>query len=62
MQPIVDFVNGLSFEVSGRDVAAGFFQIEQVEVWVSVEARTEALRLVVPDRVFRTSIRLRNAS
>jgi type II secretory pathway pseudopilin PulG len=62
VQPIVDFVSGLSFLVSGRDVAAGFFQIDQVEVWVSVEARTEALRLVVPDRVFRTSIRLRNAS
>lgn len=62
VQPIVDFVNGLSFDVSGRDVAAGFFQIEQVDVWVNVEARTEALRLVVPDRVFRTSIRLRNVS
>lgn len=62
VQPIVDFVNGLSFDVSGRDVTAGFFQIDQVEVWVSIEARTEALRRVVPDRLFRTSIRLRNAS
>ena len=59
---VYDFVNGLSFEVIGRDVPAGFFQIEQVDVGVSVEASTDLLRRVICDRVFRTSIRLRNAS
>jgi len=62
VQPVVDFVNGLAFGVSGRDAAAGFFQIQQVDVWLSVEAPTERLRRAIPDRVFRTSIRLRNVS
>jgi prepilin-type N-terminal cleavage/methylation domain-containing protein len=62
IQPIVDFVNGLSFDVIGRDAAAGFFQIQQVDVWLSVEAPTDLLRRAIPDRVFRTSIRLRNVS
>ena len=52
VQPLVDFVNGLSFEVIGGTV----------DVWLSVEASSEALRRVVPDRVFRASITLRNAS
>jgi|SoiMethySBSTD1v2_1073268.scaffolds.fasta_scaffold01658_13 prepilin-type N-terminal cleavage/methylation domain-containing protein len=60
VQPIVDFANGLAFDVIGRDVAAGFFQIQQVDIWLSVEAPTDSLRRVIPDRVFRTSIRLRN--
>ena len=62
VQPVVDFVNGLAFGVSGWDAAAGFFQIQQVDVWLSVEAPTERLRRAIPDRVFRTSIRLRNVS
>jgi prepilin-type N-terminal cleavage/methylation domain-containing protein len=60
VQPIVDFVHGLGFEVTGRTVAAGFYQIEQVDVWLSVEAQSDTLRRVIPDRVFRTSVRLRN--
>jgi Tfp pilus assembly protein PilW len=60
VQPIVDFVSGLAFEVTGHDVAAGFYQIEQVDVWLSVEAPSDQLRRVIPDRVFRTSVRLRN--
>ena len=62
VQPVVDFVNGLSFEVIGQDVTAGFFQIQQVNVWLSVEPSTDALRGAMPDRVFRSSIRLRNVS
>jgi type II secretory pathway pseudopilin PulG len=61
VQPIVDFVNGLSFDVIGRD-AAGFFQIQQVDLWLSVEAPTDLHRRAIRDRVFRTSIRLRNVS
>ena len=60
VQPIVDFVSGLAFAATGENAAAGFFQIEKVDVWLSVEAPTEALRRVIPDRVFRTSVRLRN--
>jgi type II secretory pathway pseudopilin PulG len=60
VQPVVDFVSGLAFEVTGGDAAAGFYRIEQVDVWLSVEAPTDLLRQVIPDRVFRTSIRLRN--
>ena len=60
VQPLVDFVSGLAFDVTGRTAAAGFFQIEQVGVWLSVEAPSDLLRRVVPDRVFRTSVRLRN--
>lgn len=60
VQPIVDFVSGLTFDRTGQMVAAGFFRIEQVGVWLSVEAPTDFLRGVVPDRVFRTSVRLRN--
>ncbi len=60
VQPVVDFVNGLSFRGMGQPIAAGFLQYRDVEVTVSVEAPTILLRRVIPDRVFRTSIRLRN--
>lgn len=60
IQPIVDFVSGLAFEVTGQDVAAGFYQIDQVDVRLSVEAPSDLLRRIIPDRVFRTSVRLRN--
>lgn len=60
VQPIVDFVSGLAFEVTGQNSAAGFYQIEQVDAWLSVEAPSDLLRRLIPDRVFRTSIRLRN--
>jgi len=62
VQPIVDFVNGLAFDVIGRHATAGFFQIQQVDLRLSVEAPTDLLRRAIPDRVFRTSIRLRNVS
>jgi len=62
VQPIVDFVSGLSFDVIGRDMAAGFFQIQQVDLRLGVEAPTDLLRRAIPNRVFRTSIRLRNVS
>ncbi len=62
VQPIVDFVSGLSFQVIGRDVPAGFFQLEQVDVSIDVEPPSELLRRLMTDRAFRTSIRLRNAS
>jgi len=52
IQPIVDFVSGLSFEVTGNEVG----------VSIGVEPPTELLRRLMTDRVFRTSIRLRNAS
>jgi type II secretory pathway pseudopilin PulG len=60
VQPLVDFVSGLAFEVTGRNAAAGFFQVEQVDIWLSVEASSDVLRRVIPDRVFRASTRLRN--
>ena len=60
VQPIVDFMSGLAFEVTGRNVAAGFYRIDTVDVWLKVEAPGDLLRRVIPDRVFRTSIRLRN--
>ena len=52
IQPVVDFVTTLSFSISNH----------QVDVALSVQAPTAALRRVLTDRVFRTSIRLRNAS
>jgi Tfp pilus assembly protein PilW len=52
VQPIVDFVNGLWFDLSGG----------QMDVTVSVQAPTESLRGLISDRVFRSSIRLRNES
>src|SRR5688572_4588667 len=62
IQPIVDFVSGLSFDVTGRDMPGGFFRLEQVDLSISVEPPTVMLRRLMTDRVFRTSIRLRNAS
>jgi prepilin-type N-terminal cleavage/methylation domain-containing protein len=62
IQPIVDGVSELSFDVAGREVDAGFVQPEQIDVLIVVEALTESLRSVMTGRVFRTSIRLRNAS
>lgn len=52
IQPVIDFVSDLGFTVSGSEVG----------IVVRVQASTESLRRVVVDRVFRTSIRLRNAS
>jgi hypothetical protein len=60
VQPVVDFTSGLAFEVTGRNVAAGFYQIETVDVRLKVGPTGDLLRRVIPDRVFRTSIRLRN--
>jgi prepilin-type N-terminal cleavage/methylation domain-containing protein len=61
-QPIVDFVGALSFDVTGRDAPAGFFRLEQVDVSIAVGPPAGLLPRPVLDRVFRTSIRLRNAS
>jgi len=52
IQPVVDFVTALSFSISNH----------QVDVTVGVQAATEPLRRVLAERVFRTSIRLRNSS
>lgn len=62
VQPIVDFVENLSFEVRGEDVPAGFFRLRQVDVSVRVQAHTESTRRLIAPRVFKTSIRLRNVS
>ncbi len=61
IQPIVDFVSDLAFRAVGRDAAAGFYQPREVDVSLTVQAPTPALRRVLAGRVFRTSIRLRNA-
>lgn len=61
IQPVVDFLSGLTFRGIGQDVAAAFFQYRAIDVTVSVQAETGSLRRVIPDRVFRTSIKLRNA-
>lgn len=52
IQPVVDFATSLSFTVTDR----------RVDVSVTMQAATDALRRVIADRVFRTSIRLRNGS
>jgi prepilin-type N-terminal cleavage/methylation domain-containing protein len=62
VQPVADFLEDLTFSVTGVDVAAGFTQLQQVDIAVRVQAPTVLLRGVLPDRTFRTSIRLRNAS
>jgi len=62
VQPIVDFVSALSFDVTGGAAPAGFFRLEQVDLSIKVEPSTSLLRQLMTDRVFRTSIRLRNAS
>ena len=51
IQPLVDFVGDLSFEVTPQ----------QVDVWISVEPSPESLRSVISPRTFRTSIRLRTS-
>jgi hypothetical protein len=61
IQPVADFVRGLAFRGAGQDAPGGFFQYREIEVTVSVEAQTRSLRRVIPDRVFHTSIKLRNA-
>jgi type II secretory pathway pseudopilin PulG len=55
VQPMVDFVSALSFSVIEDEARP-----RQVEVSLSVQAPTEALRLVIADRVFRTTISLRS--
>jgi prepilin-type N-terminal cleavage/methylation domain-containing protein len=50
VQPIVDGVASLAFYASEH----------QVDIAVSVQAATESLRRVLQDRVFRTSVHLRN--
>ena len=62
IQPVVDFLTGLAFRGVGHDVAAGFHQFREIDVTVSVEAQTDSLRRVMTGRVFRTLIRVRNAS
>ncbi len=52
VQPVVDFVTALTFTISNH----------RVDVAVSLQAATESLRRRLADRVFRTSITLRNAS
>jgi len=41
---------------------AGFFRSRQVDVSIRVQAHTESMRRLIRDRVFKTAIRLRNAS
>ena len=62
IQPIVDGISELAFEVIGREIEAGVVHPERVDVFMIVEALTESLRSVMSARVFRTSIELRNAS
>ena len=50
-QPVVDYVAALWFHGSGG----------QVDVVVTVQAATEALRRVIADRLFKTSIKWRHA-
>lgn len=52
VQPMVDFVRDLSFTVTGREV----------DMSVTVQAPTAPLRNALTDRVFKTSIRVRNRS
>jgi prepilin-type N-terminal cleavage/methylation domain-containing protein len=62
VQPVVDSLADLTFSASGVDVPAGFTMLQQVDIALTVRAPTELLQRVLADRVFRTSIRLRNAS
>jgi Tfp pilus assembly protein PilW len=52
IQPIADFVSALEFRV----------QPTQVDLAITIEAPTSALRRAIGPRVFRTSVALRNAS
>lgn len=49
VQPMVDFVSELRFSL----------QAARVDITLAVQAPTDALRRALPERVFRTSIRLR---
>ena len=62
VQPVVDFLSDLTFSVSGVDVPAGFTMLQQIDIALTVRPQTALLQRVLADRVFRTSIRLRNAS
>ena len=50
IQPVVDGVASLVFHSAGQ----------QVDIAVTVQAATESLRRVIEDRVFKTSVHLRN--
>lgn len=50
VQPIVDFISELTFAVNEQ----------QVDVALRVQAATEAQRRIIADRIFRTSIAVRN--
>jgi type II secretory pathway pseudopilin PulG len=50
IQPMVDFVTALSFRVTGQ----------QVDFSVTVQAPTTALRRILADRVFKSSVNVRN--
>ncbi|HYE87444.1 MAG TPA: hypothetical protein VEA16_13875, partial [Vicinamibacterales bacterium] len=52
IQPAVDFLESLRFSP----------QSDRIDIALTARAPTSALRGVVPDRIFRTSIRRRNAS
>lgn len=52
IQPMVDFVRDLSFTINGSEI----------DVSLSVQATTPPLRAAIADRVFKTSVRLRNRS
>jgi hypothetical protein len=52
VQPLVDFIPALAFTVNGR----------QVGVRLTVQAVAESARAVVGERVFRTSVSVRNVS
>lgn len=54
--PVVDFVGALTFAVSADGAGP-----RQVDVVLRMQASTEALRHVIADRVFRSTIALRNA-
>jgi Tfp pilus assembly protein PilW len=51
-QPMVDFIRSLSFSASDQ----------QIDIAVTVQAPTTSMRRVIADRLFTTSIRLRNGS
>jgi type II secretory pathway pseudopilin PulG len=52
IQPMVDFVTAVTFAITSQ----------QVDFAVTIEAPTSALRRVLGDRVFRSSVTMRNAS
>jgi prepilin-type N-terminal cleavage/methylation domain-containing protein len=54
--PIVDFVSALTFSVLADEAG-----VRQVEVLLRVQAPSEVLRRALADRVFKTTIALRNA-